>query len=210
MRKILVVALLILASLHAWSFDAGVELEKAVKKGDVRSVQKIIETCIDPDLIDESSLRENTPLMNAAKYGHYELAKMLIEKGADPNLQNAEFKTPLLFAVDRNYLEVVRLLIKNGANIELAGDDNRTPLYWAVVKNRKEIVRILLAAGANPKAEWDNYLEDKKLTILQTALKQKGIDSDIIAMLKGEKPVKDAQQFASQAPAETPKQFLPR
>lgn len=67
-----------------------------------------------------------TPLHYAAEYGHLDLVKKLIEKGADVNAESGTFseygakegyQTPLHLAVKYGHLEVAKYLISKGANI---------------------------------------------------------------------------------------------
>lgn len=47
----------------------------------------------------------------------YEFSKLLLEKGANPNIENDDGWTPLFRAVNSNKLDVVKLLLEHGANI---------------------------------------------------------------------------------------------
>ncbi|UCC99109.1 MAG: ankyrin repeat domain-containing protein, partial [Phycisphaerales bacterium] len=56
-----------------------------------------------------------TPLHCAARYGHKEVAELLIAKGAGVNARNNEGQTPLDIAVEEGRPEIVELLRKHGA-----------------------------------------------------------------------------------------------
>jgi ankyrin repeat protein len=61
-----------------------------------------------------------------------EIVSLLIEKGADINITDSEYRTPLhQVCVDRN-LEIVRHLLDNGANINAKDSDGRTPLFYCL------------------------------------------------------------------------------
>ena len=53
--------------------------------------------------------------MDAALYGHYDVAKLLIDSGADVNVNNANNETSLSMAEDKGYPTIVNLLRQAGA-----------------------------------------------------------------------------------------------
>ncbi|WP_257266337.1 ankyrin repeat domain-containing protein [Endozoicomonas sp. ONNA2] len=98
-------------------------------------------------------------LLYIAVIGRYvELARLLIEKGADVNyaLKKGGF-TALTCAAQIGFIEIVQLLIDNGANIDQAGNDGATPLYYAAQEGHTEIVKLLLAYDADPEKEWKMF-----------------------------------------------------
>jgi len=56
-----------------------------------------------------------TALMYAAQGGHFQVAKLLVENGADVNKQDG--MTALMYAAQRGRFEVAKLLVENGADI---------------------------------------------------------------------------------------------
>lgn len=91
-----------------------------------------------------------TALMYAAKYGRVEVAKLLIEKGANVNLQGDRGETPLIMGIDAGSIEMVSLLIEKGANLEIAENTNgTTPLIEAVLTSSLPILKLLVEKGAN-------------------------------------------------------------
>ena len=57
----------------------------------------------------------NSRLLNYVSIGEYDMAKLLIDLGADVNLTNDFGITPLIAATKKNDSKMIRLLIKNGA-----------------------------------------------------------------------------------------------
>lgn len=57
-----------------------------------------------------SGPEEYTPLIWAAKSGHLDTVKLLLEYGADPHITSSSGVTPLMFASANGYLEIVKLL----------------------------------------------------------------------------------------------------
>ncbi|KAM0517558.1 hypothetical protein ACHAPS_008124 [Verticillium nonalfalfae] len=92
----------------------------------------------------------------AARGGHVDVCKMLLENGAVANVSTTEFASPLSVAVETGKLELVQLLLDHGAEIEAVfkgtGDDDTkdTPLTIAARQGLTEIVELLLERGANP------------------------------------------------------------
>ena len=59
--------------------------------------------------------RGNTPLLEAARYGHEDICRVLIAAGADVKAKDKDGKTALMLAVQNNHDDVVRVLKQAGA-----------------------------------------------------------------------------------------------
>ena len=57
-----------------------------------------------------------TPLHIAAKYGKIKVARLLLQKGADPDIQGANGLTPLHVATHYNNVNVALLLLEHKAS----------------------------------------------------------------------------------------------
>ncbi|MDD3468851.1 MAG: ankyrin repeat domain-containing protein [Thermoguttaceae bacterium] len=96
-----------------------------------------------------------TLLHAAAKGGNTSLVKLLLDAGADPNVEymcpqhsfgkDVESYTPLLLAVENDHPETVKALLDAGADPNISNDKDITPLSRA---NLTEITKLLLDAGA--------------------------------------------------------------
>jgi ankyrin len=73
-----------------------------------------------------------TPLMYAAREGHIDAAKALIDAGADVNAVDKNVITPLFMAISNNRIDMARMLIDRGANINAVDWYGRTPLFAAI------------------------------------------------------------------------------
>jgi ankyrin repeat protein len=120
-----------------------------------------------------------TPLLYAAREGSAEVARMLIEAGADIEQADANGTTPLLAAVINDHMAVARLLIESGANVNAVDWYGQTPL-WAAVDVRNvdvpgptrdngvdrapvlEVIKLLLERGAEVDARTREYPPERR------------------------------------------------
>jgi len=73
-----------------------------------------------------------TPLMFAAREGHIEAARLLLDAGSNVNAVDKNDITPLFIAISSNRIPMARFLIERGANIHAKDWYGRTPLFAAV------------------------------------------------------------------------------
>jgi hypothetical protein len=99
----------------------------------------------------------NTPLTIAAEYGQYEMAKMLLDKGADVNAQGGEYRNALQAASVGDHEQVVKMLLDNGADVNAQGGRFGNALLAASVGGHKQVVKMLLNKGADVNAQGGEY-----------------------------------------------------
>ena len=109
-----------------------------------------------PDGRFTSTSRSESPLTLATSGGYGEIAKFLIEKGADVNHGDSNMITPLFNASVAGQEDVARLIIEKGAEVNAANKAGDTPLIYAAFKGHTEVVRLLLEHGANVNAVTNN------------------------------------------------------
>lgn len=92
-----------------------------------------------------------TPLYIATGEGHLEVAKLLLEHKANPNLScPADGNgTPLHSASAWNRVPIVELLLRHRADPEALDDDRRTAIFYAVMYGHVDVLRVLLDYGAD-------------------------------------------------------------
>ncbi len=73
-----------------------------------------------------------TPLLFAARQGHLDVAKALVEGGADLNLQDPDLVSPTVTAIVNGHYDVAAYLIEKGADINLADRWGRAALWAAI------------------------------------------------------------------------------
>jgi ankyrin repeat protein len=103
----------------------------------------------------------STLLIEASKISNNYIVKMLLDIGADPNLQNNSGNTPLLFACNKGKFNAVKLLLSNGADPNLQNNDGNSPITLAIRDNNIELIKLLLSNGANIPENIDELLENK-------------------------------------------------
>ena len=90
-----------------------------------------------------------TPLHIACRYGHLDIAKLLVKKGANIEAMITHNQaTPLNIACSFGHLPIVEFLVTNGAKISAQGAEQRSPLYNASDFDQYAIAQYLLSKGA--------------------------------------------------------------
>jgi ankyrin repeat protein len=112
----------------------------------------------DPYVLQAHSSDGWTPLHLAAFFGHPDLAKALLDRGADVNARstNAMKNTPLHAAAAGGRTELVDLLLHRGADANARQEGGSTALHSAAQAGNREMVAVLLANGAEVNARADN------------------------------------------------------
>ena len=112
------------------------------------------------------------------RFEHLEIVKLLLENGADVNIQDDNRNTPLIVASRNQHLEIVKYLVDNGANkyvndkelikvsmygelekvkeliengvdVNIQDNDGETALMTASTRGHLDIVKYLVKQGAN-------------------------------------------------------------
>jgi ankyrin repeat protein len=97
-----------------------------------------------------------SPLFLASMTGDCDSTRLLLAKGADPNLRMnvlGQFpSSPLFTAVGFGDPAIIQMLLAGGANIHEKDRDSMTALHWAVIADHPDAVKALLEAGADANA----------------------------------------------------------
>lgn len=64
--------------------------------------------------VNKTNERGSTPLLEAARFGHDDICRVLIAAGADLKAKDNDGKTALMLAVQNNHDDVVRILKEAG------------------------------------------------------------------------------------------------
>ena len=137
------------ALLDSFSADGWTALHLAAFFGRLEMVELLLARDAKLDLKSKNSLN-NTPLNAAVAANRLEIARCLLEKGADANAHQHGGITPLHEAAAAGNAEMVRLLLAHRADANAISEDNRTPLGMALEKGHQKVVEILQPKAAVP------------------------------------------------------------
>ncbi|TYA92243.1 ankyrin repeat domain-containing protein [Seonamhaeicola marinus] len=85
---------------------------------------------------------DGTPLMAAVVKQNLSISKILIEKGANPNIADINGTTALHYAVQFKNVKISELLINNGADYTLKDNNGKTPYDHALLSNNQELLNL--------------------------------------------------------------------
>lgn len=122
------------------------DLFEAIERGDHGQVWRLIRDGANLRHVDEAT--GLSPLAFAIQQKRIELARMLVEAGADANWGGTT--TPLEQASVEGDPEMAQILIEAGAEIDRRVDDGFTPLMTAASLGHRRVCQRLLVAGARP------------------------------------------------------------
>jgi ankyrin repeat protein len=95
-------------------------------------------------------------LLLMAKEGHKEVAKLLLNNGADVNTKFWSGCTALWSAISSRQEAMVKLLVEMGADINARDEGGQTPLWRAISSRQEVIVKLLVEMGADINARDEN------------------------------------------------------
>ena len=140
----------------------------------------LLEHGADPNV--QSDNFGSTPLMLTVKDGYTEIARALLEKGANTGLKNHRGQTALFSAAREGRVEIVQLILATGADANTKTEAGFSAIYVASMNGHDDIVKLLLEAGADPNATADVGGEKLAPTPLKAA--QQGGHVAIVERLK--------------------------
>ena len=126
------------------------ELLEAVSACDIERARALLARGADPDERSADTWCGDDTVLHLALIHERtgELAKMLIESGANPEATNSHGFTPLMYAARYRNRHVLRLLIEKGVTLDAKDKDGFTALKWAELNGYPEIIKALTKALA--------------------------------------------------------------
>ena len=118
--------------------------------GDLDRLSELLAT--EPDLVNATSGDGFTPLHLAAFFGQTDSVRLLLARGAEPDVRGQGWMTgtALSAAAAGGHTAIVLLLLEVGVDPNVQQAQGFTPLHAAAQNADLEAVRALLDAGADP------------------------------------------------------------
>jgi ankyrin repeat protein len=133
--------------------DVVASLRDAAGKGNLERLNSLLDA--HPELIDERGGEGVRTALHQAVFGNSEEAvKLLLERGANPNIRcEGDNAYPLHFAVEKNRVPIIHLLVEHGADTVGEGDYHELGVIgwataWEYLHPDPETVAYLLTHGA--------------------------------------------------------------
>jgi ankyrin repeat protein len=140
---------------HLRTRGAYVDICTAASVGDLERVKSLLDQ--DPTLANRVSeynsyyIGSGSPLKNAAARGHVDVVRLLLERGADPNLQEngiAPHGHALYAAVANRHHEIAKLLLTHGAYPNPEVESSADALSRAISNSDQPMIDLLCSYGA--------------------------------------------------------------
>ena len=147
-------------------------IHQAADAGDLAKVKAFIREGVDVN----TNVHGCTPLHCAVRYGHKEVAELLIAKGADVNAKDTKGRIPIDLAINKGQIDIAKLLasksgdvslhtaayvgdlqkvdklIADGANVNAKDQKDQTALHYAAKAGGIPVAELLIANGADVNA----------------------------------------------------------
>jgi ankyrin repeat protein len=117
----------------------------AASSGDLATVRRDVEK--DPSLVNATEWDHATLLHDSVEQNHQELAKYLLDKGADVNAVTQDRLTALHMASQDGNVGIITLLLERGAKINPVDSKGWTPVDRAMKWGHPDAVEFLRKHG---------------------------------------------------------------
>lgn len=158
MRKSILIIFLALISAHN-AYPQ--HIFNVIASGNLKLLNETLDQ--NPNLLNFQTEEGYNPVHIACVMAKREPLKVLLERGADPNLTNKWGKGPLHLAASEGYVDIVELLVINGAVVNSRDKKSWTPLRWAIFNGRTEVAEWLIKNNAEtdfPEYEYGTLIHE--------------------------------------------------
>jgi ankyrin repeat protein len=117
-------------------------LYKAAGDGNAAQVSGLLDSGVN---VNGRTSDGSYALNRAAVENHVDVARLLLDRGADPNVQNSQGDTPLICAVKYagGKAATVKLLVEAGTDLSIKDDKGKTALDYAKSEGQQEASALL-------------------------------------------------------------------
>ncbi|KAF7665089.1 hypothetical protein LDENG_00154700 [Lucifuga dentata] len=120
--------------------NAGDALSMAAATGNAPALKQILEvTGVHPDTLNEFGYTALQVMM----MGHCVIASLLLEKGANPNVQDHHGVAPVHDAARTGFLDTVEVLVEYGASVNMPDKSGALPIHIAISEGHWDVVQFL-------------------------------------------------------------------
>ena len=125
----------------------------AIENNDCSAVAEILDQGTDKNTAIKDTVRDSIvsnyfyaihtrPLIEAIEKESFDVAELLIERGANVNCTDHWDNTPLHYAAQYGSCEFVQKLLDQGADLNKQNKSEETPVAWARYLKRHDVVEV--------------------------------------------------------------------
>ena len=124
-------------------------LSFAAQNGHFAIVDSLLKSGVHPDEGIDTSIASpiDTPLMYAVQHEHAEVARLLLEAGANLNFCNREDETPFYWAVRNGQVDLINKFME--AEVDIDASETWPALYTGAYYGQSGVVQLLLKKNLN-------------------------------------------------------------
>lgn len=125
--------------LATWLLDAGASPEHCLWAAAFRDDEAMLKLLVDRGANIDAVAEDETPLLGAVKVSRFLAVRILLEAGADPDVQDGKGMTALHYMLKKGSASrPLRLLAEHGARGDIPGPDGRTAIQ--ILSSRRDPV----------------------------------------------------------------------
>lgn len=159
-------------SLKTVAMTADLCLLEAARLNDLGVVKQLLNIYKDININTQCPIFKNSALHLSVLRKNVDMTKALLQRGAQPNIQNYQGKTPLHIAMEKHAgVAIINSLINNGANVLIQDHNQKIPTDH-LDENQKQLLPIFLATFnqqekklLNDKQQDNNFAYIKEKTL---------------------------------------------
>lgn len=126
-------------------------LARAVNENETEILRFLLGKGADPNG-DNSDVSSYTVVTRALSHKNREMARLLIEAGADITKTDGDGKSPVHYAAEHGFGDILQLLAEKGADVNARNNQGNAPLHIVAQAGHANIAKLLLDHGADAHA----------------------------------------------------------